>query len=267
MNISDMLLRRPKRRLLIERRRWRERQARHRLAREPQVWAWLHEYLAQTESTGCSYGDYWTLYSHVRRHRPIEVLECGTGVSTMILAAAMLENEREGWPAGRITSMEDHEKWLEMSRALLPSELAGVVDFTFSPSVEGRFSLFRGMHYQDVPDRRYDFAFVDGPHYRTPDGTLTCDLDLLLILDKAETPLMAVVDKRVSTCWVLQQVLGVENVRFDPALGLAFVGPVTAADVREVRRDTPSLSFAASYSAIGKTRLGFSRDAARRAWR
>ena len=68
---------------------------------------------------------------------------------------------------------------------------------------------------------------------------------------------MAVVDKRVSTCWVLQQVLGVENVRFDPAAGLRiFVGPVTAADVREVRRDAAaSLSFAASYSSDRKTRL------------
>lgn len=262
----EAVLQRSKRRLLIERRRIGERRARRALAAQPRVWDWLNEYLARTESTGCSYSDYWALYNHVRRHGSTEVLECGTGVSTLVLAAAMLENEREGRPVGRITSMEDHEAWFDMARQLLPQELARFVDFTFSPSVEGRFSLFRGMHYRDVPERSFDFAFVDGPHYRTPDGVLTCDLDLLRVLDKAETPLMAIVDKRVSTCWVLQQVLGCEKVRFDPALGLAFVAPVSSADVREVRSDTPSLSFTASYSAVGNTRLGFSREAARRCW-
>ena len=255
-------LRHPGERLLIERRRWAESRARRALARNPRLWAWLQDYLAETESTGCSYVDYWTLYDHVSRHGAREVLECGTGASTLVLAAALLEAEESGRSDVRLTSMEDHEQWLEMSQRLLPDELRHLVDFVLSPSVEDCFSLFRGMRYRDIPERPFDFVFVDGPSYEAPDGAVTFDLDLLHILRRSETPVSAIVDKRVSTCYVLQQVLGPERVRFDPSVGIGFVTPSTRNDLRVVRSDVPSRSFSKAYSILGSTRLEFTYEAA-----
>ena len=262
MDVRSLL--RPKRRALIELRRLAEFRAKKALKQRPQLWAWLQDYLARSDSTGCSYVDYWEIYRHVRRRGARTILECGTGVSTLVLATALLENEREGRGSGSVTSMEDHEQWLTMSQALLPEELRRFVDFVLSPSIEGTFSLFRGMHYRDVPERPYDFVFVDGPSYRAPDGTMTFDLDLLKVLDRAENPVAAIVDKRVSTCYVLQQVLGPEKVRFMPAVGLGFVAPSSRLDLRVVRDDTPSLSFADGYALLGGTRLAFTPAAA---WR
>ena len=42
------------------------------------------------------------------------------------------------------------------------------VDFCLSDTVEDYFSLFRGMRYRDVPDRPYEFIFIDGPKYHCP---------------------------------------------------------------------------------------------------
>ena len=260
MNFRSLL--HPKQRAQIELRRLAEFRARQALKRHPQVWAWLHDYLAKTESKGCSLSDYWALYRHVRQQGAREILECGTSVSTLVLAAACLDNEREGRASARLTSMEDQENWLEMSRKLLPDELQRFVDFTLSPSVEDSFSLFRGMRYREVPERSYDFVFVDGPSYRTPDGAMTFDLDLLNVLQRSETPVSAIVDKRVSTCYVLQQVLGPEKVRFVPSIGMGYVAPSTREDLRIVREDTPSCSFSRSYSLFGPTRLAFTADAA-----
>ncbi|MEC5382419.1 class I SAM-dependent methyltransferase [Aurantimonas sp. C2-6-R+9] len=258
---------RPRERAFIELRRLAEIRARRDLERVPDLWRLLQEYLQRTESTGCGLIDYHTLYTHVRATAPVEILECGTGASTVVLAAALRENEREGRPRGRVTSMEDHENWYEMARRLLPDELHDYVDLVLSPGEDGAFSLFRGRRYREVPERPYGFVFVDGPSYRTDDGFMTFDLDVLDVISRSEQKVSAVVDARVSTCWVLQQVLGTEKVRFDPARRLGFVAPSTSADMRLVRDDTPSRSFQGSWRLGGTTRLAFTRDAELGRWK
>lgn len=53
--------------------------------------------------------------------------------------------------------MEKREDWLEMSRKLLPSRYEKFGDSKFSPAVEDCYSMFRGVHYRDIPLRGYDF--------------------------------------------------------------------------------------------------------------
>ena len=65
------------------------------LSNKKELWSALQEYLKQTSSTGCNLYDYWYLYNEIRCRKPCEVLECGTGVSTLVIAHALLENKRE----------------------------------------------------------------------------------------------------------------------------------------------------------------------------
>ena len=60
-----------------------------------ELWNTLTEYLKTSDSTGCSFSDYWILYSHIKKYKPKEILECGTGVSTIVMAHALMENEGE----------------------------------------------------------------------------------------------------------------------------------------------------------------------------
>jgi predicted O-methyltransferase YrrM len=71
---------------------WRAQKA---LRRNAELWNALQDYLKNTKSTGCGYIDYACLYETVRRRKPVEVLECGTGVSTLIIAHALMENAAE----------------------------------------------------------------------------------------------------------------------------------------------------------------------------
>jgi hypothetical protein len=236
--------------------------ARRRIEGIPHLRDALRGCLEQTKSTGCSYGDYWRLYQYVRRHKPIEVLELGGGVSTVVLAVALRDNAAEGHPPGRLTSMEEEEIWHKELVAIFPNAYRSYVDFVLSPTVMDGFSVFRGVRYRDVPDRPYSFVFVDGPAYDAKDGSgKTSCFDLVRVLSRSSTPVAALVDTRVSTVYVLQQVLGRARVRFCPIRTIGIVQPSTKADLL-TPGVPPSAVFAESYRPFGRTRLEFRKPSA-----
>jgi predicted O-methyltransferase YrrM len=226
------------------------------LRKNVELWAALQEYLRKTESTGCGYIDYACLYETVRAARPVEILECGTGVSTVVIAHALMENEKETGVAGRVTSMEEYMDWLEMSRKLLPPEYSKYVSFELSKTVEDSYSLFRGVRYATVPDRAYDFVFVDGPKYDSPqDGAATFDFDFIHVLRNAEKPVSCLIDKRLSTVFVLQQLLGKDKVAYSAVAGLGYVKPCTKDDLGTIATSISSKNFANSLRVLGNSEL------------
>ena len=147
----------------------------YRLKKNKGLWLELTQYLVQSQSTGCSYTDYWKLYSFVRKNKPKEILECGTGVSTVVMAYALIENEQDGNGKGRVTSMESSSQYYDMQMSLIPQHIRPYVELILSDVIEDSFSLFRGVRYEKVPlDRKYDFVYVDDPSYEAPsDNTIT----------------------------------------------------------------------------------------------
>ena len=155
-----------------------ERKARKRIMSNKGLYTMLQTYMAQTKSSGCQYKDYDVLYRYVRKWKPQEILECGTGTSTVVLAYALMENEKEDGKVGRVTSMEGVQGWFDMAQDLMPDILRKYVDIRLSPTVEDGYMFYRGMRYKEVPDRQYDFVFTDGPSTTAPsDGTRTFDFD------------------------------------------------------------------------------------------
>ena len=215
----------------------------------------LTTYLERSKSTGCDYYDYWFLYDYIRRYNPREILECGTGASTLVMAFALMENVREGKDSGRITSMEDVEFWYRHSRELIPGELNPYIDLIYSPKTEFSYSIFRGVGYREIPERAFQFAFIDGPEATAPsDNAKTFNLDLINVVRKSEQPIFAVVDKRVSTCYVFQKVFGAGLVKFNPRCDLGFVGPVTR---RDLKSKIGTGSFSHGFRLVGNSRLDF----------
>jgi predicted O-methyltransferase YrrM len=215
-----------------------ERAAEARLRANGELWALLDRTAAGNTVTGVSYSDYAALYDHVRKYRPREILECGTGLSTVVLAQALRENEREGDARGRVTSMEDDRFWLENAVGRFPDELRPYVDFVHSPKVDGIYKCFRGVKYAEVPPRPYDFVFSDGPERHSPvNGDKLFNLDLLEVIRQSATPVRAIVDDHFLTSWVLQKVLGTGKARYSAVRRLLFVGPVTSDDVGYLERD------------------------------
>jgi len=229
----------------------RNRRAELALRAMPALWGAMTDYAQGSAVTGASFSDYLTLYEQMRARRPTEVLECGTGISTVVMAHALQENAREG-TAGRITSMEEDAGWHATACERLPGDLAQRIDMVHSPKVDGCYKCFRGVQYLDVPDRPCDFVFSDGPEQHSPvTGDKLFDLDLIHIARRAERPLYAVVDNHYLTFYVLQKVFGLSKARYSVSHKLMFVGPVTKADVRHLEKE----SFLADLRVFGTTEL------------
>jgi len=211
----------------------------------------LTKYLESSKSIGCSYSDYWILYSYIKKHKPREILECGTGVSTIVMAHALMENEKEGHLRARITSMEDQEVWYEHAHKIMPDHLRPYVELVLGERTEYCYTIFRGVGYRELPDRPYEFVFVDGPQTQAPsDGKVTFDFDYINVVMKSDNPVFGIVDKRYATSYVLQKIFGSDKVRFSPRYELCFVGPFTKQDLR----GNPA-SFRHSFRILRRTEL------------
>ena len=226
------------------------------LSKIPVLWNNLQIYLEKTESTGCSYIDYAELYRAIRRNKPTQVLECGTGVSTLVIAHALMQNEKETNVRGTVTSMEEHPEWHKMSKNLLPAEYEPYVEILLSKTKDDYFSVFRGVRYSELPQIEYDFVFVDGPKYisKTDDGA-SFDFDLLHVVRNANKPVSALIDKRVSTVFVLQKLLGVEKVYYSSIKGLGFVKSVSKKDLGNISSSISSSNFTKSFHLLGNSKL------------
>lgn len=220
------------------------------------LWKSLQDYIQKTNSTGCGYIDYYRLYQQIKKGRFKEVLECGTGVTTLIIAHALMENEKETGVSGRVTSMEEFGQWLEMSEKLLPKQYCKYVNFVLSATEEDRFSFFRDVRYSSIPERAYDFVFVDGPKYHSPiDNCPTFDFDFIHILTKSRTPVAGMIGKRVSTVFVLQQLLGLKKVRYSNVEGLGYISRCTSQDLGQISRELSSNNFKESFQNFGNSKL------------
>ncbi len=216
-----------------------ERQAEMTLRKNRPLWGLLQDYLKNSPSTGCAYSDYLLLYNYIRNRKPKEVLECGTGVSTVVIAYALKENERDYGIKGRVTSMEESPNYYNVALKLFPEResLKSYAEIVLSPVMEDTYHFFRGIRYKDVPLRPYDFVFVDGPDYLCdPKGEIILfNFDFVDIVRKSEKPVGALIDTRTTTCFVYSLLFG-DEFRYDYVRKVGIVEPVTKNDLAPVQK-------------------------------
>lgn len=208
------------------------------------LWSDINLYNKKTSSTGCSYTDYWELYKLIKKLKPIEVLECGPGVTTVVIANALKENYAENGVQGKITCMENHKIWYEMAYDILPDEFKDITSFVLSDIEEKTFSMFRGVCYKDLPEKKYDFILIDGPEYISPKDKTPCfDFDFLNAIQFAKNNVNGLIDKRVSTCYVLQQLFGHKKIKYNNIKGLGYINNCSYEDIKHHTVSISSESF------------------------
>lgn len=202
-----------------------------RILAQDELAALLHEANAQSSSTGVSDLDYAFLFNAIKQLKPRNVLECGTGKSTWVIALAMQELERTE-PGYRplLISMEHSEFWHRQAQEIFPFDRFPFVDIRYSPETVWGHAFLRGTVYQEVPDHPYDFVLVDGPG-QAIDGVTARNMDFVRIVLASDRPVSAIVDSRKSTMVAYSVLFGPEKVRFNYPLGLGLVDPVSKADV------------------------------------
>jgi hypothetical protein len=181
----------------------------------PGVQRVIEDYTAKTQSAGTKYPTlYWAAKS-IFINKPKWILESGTGTSTLVLAEAILTIQKTT-PSYqcKIISMESIPKWHEMANRLLPKKYCDIVEIRLGEREKYEYSMFRGYSHSNIPQHHYGFVFLDGPSYDDEKGSSTCmDAIKIRLMSDAEV-VSCVVDTRVSSVFMMQQVFGAGVVKY-----------------------------------------------------
>lgn len=169
------------------------------LAKRSNLYAIVEEFKVRAHALGFNkgykhYAKYYTLYSFIRKHKPQYVLECGSGVTTMVMLQALKENG-----AGTLISMDESDFYggtvKKIAKEMFPD---ASFEMHIVPSVRGVYAGMQGTLYENLPDHPYGLVFVDGPE--TPD----IDLDAFFVLEK-NPQTSIIIDVRYATIAALKQ--------------------------------------------------------------
>jgi hypothetical protein len=150
-----------------------------------------------SEAFGPEYADLWFLYWNVRQRKPQIILEFGSGISTVCLAQALVDNG-----SGLLYSVDDEERWGMSTAVCIPAHLKPVCDVRYSPVNEVPFPGTRcGVKFRDLPKVIPNFAYLDGPAANGPGRPA---IDLLDMEDCFPTGFFLVIDQRDANTEVLR---------------------------------------------------------------
>jgi hypothetical protein len=184
-------------------------------------------------STGVDEFDYALLHKLVRTKKPKYVLECGTGLSTWILAHALHQNFVESGIKGKVISMESIKVWYDQAAAVFPKEYQEYAEIKYSEPTTFMYSFIKGTCYSEIPDLPYEVVFVDGPapEVREDDVYETVNMDFVKVMLKSKNPVTAVVDYRLRTNIAYGVIFGKDKVKFIKPWNVGIIENVTKEDM------------------------------------
>lgn len=186
----------------------------------------LHDFIDKSISSGASWSDYYTLYHYVIEIKPRKIIEFGSGVSSVILALAAQELYKNGIET-HIDSMESDNKYLDNLKSIFPETLSSYVTHHYSPGVLVEFNEnFMISRYENLPEGRFDMAFVDGP----PANNFCCG-DVFALLERGNDGLDVITDRRKATVETLNRMFPEGTVRYDYARNLGVAKSLTKSDM------------------------------------
>ncbi len=176
--------------------------------------------LQKSNSTGCEYADYYAIYSAVEKRKANQILELGSGISTCIIAYALMKKEESTGIKGEIVTMEESEFYYENFLSIIPEHLKKYITAIYSPRKTSYFGEKLGCYYENIPSREvgYDFVFIDAPTTYYPEDKEKCfDADLInLINDKKLNNPFIILDQRIGTLWSLNELVPNLNLKYNP---------------------------------------------------
>jgi hypothetical protein len=183
----------------------------------------LEEISQRSNSTGVSLPVYASLHHYIKTTRPKYMLECGTGISTHIIARAMRDycyDHHNGQI--KLVSMESKSQWFEEAMSNYPDAYRDFLEIRFSPVGVYQYAFLKGTIYKDVPSYPYDVVFVDGPYHHG-----MCNMDLIRILEEMDDDrtIVGIIDGRKATVLSYQAILGKMFVNYY-LYGMSYIGPV-----------------------------------------
>ena len=119
------------------------------------------------------YIDLARLHNLVVTRKILNILELGSGYSTLVLAHALMMNSKNQncklspnlrrenpW---HLDSVDESLEWSELAKSRLPKTLLSHVSFHQREVTMGAFHDRPVTYYRDLPNRAFDLLYIDGP--------------------------------------------------------------------------------------------------------
>ena len=102
----------------------------------------------------------WELKKYLEMHGPKNILELGSGSSTLIFAKYTLDN------GSNLTSCDESEYWIENTKKLVGENLHSNIDLLHANRKLGFDEEITTVNYDITFENSFDFVLVDGPTQR-----------------------------------------------------------------------------------------------------
>lgn len=192
----------------------------------------LEDHMQKNKSCGASYSDYFHLYDYIIKFKPKYILECGSGITSYIIAKALQKNHHDYKVKGLCVSMEEQPQYFEDIKKNFPDSLNEYMNFNLSNRIEKKYSFYCGVGYKDIPKFDYEFVFIDGPNTVSPtDGIRKFDFDLITAIQMSTKPITCYIDHRLSTTYCYQNIFTKKKVKYDLTKNIGIVRDVSQNDL------------------------------------
>ena len=174
----------------------------------------------KSKSTGCEYSDYFSLYDRIIKRKAKNVLELGSGISTCVIAYALMKLHKDQNSKGIVVTMEESDFYHKNFLEIIPDELKNYIKSIHSPRKKSIYSNLLGCHYESIPSIKsgYDFVFIDAPQTIYPgENKKSFDSDLINLINqnKLNNPYV-ILDQRIGSLRTLNKLIPNLNLKYNP---------------------------------------------------
>lgn len=188
----------------------------------------------QSKSTGSQYSDYYNIWSDLNKLKPKNILECGSGISTLVFAYYIHKQKNEN--GFHFVTLEENEVYYNNIVSIFPKKFHKYVEFTLTERVERDYGGLQGCYYKDFPMYRYEYVYIDGPVDRK-DGDKNnkkCfNADLINLVKNNDLTINALLDQRISTLWALKKLIPDGDIEYSVTRSVTVFKNITQADIAD----------------------------------
>ena len=182
----------------------------------------LDEFIKKSKAVGGQYSDYVENYTSILKYKPLYALECGSGISSYVIASALKHNFIKHGIKGKLISMENLKEYYDDINSIFPENLRDFVEFKLSEKILKHYFVFRGVGYKDIPKYDYEYVFIDGPNQHYENERLF-SFDLISATKISNKKINGIIDNRMGAVYVYQKIFGEKIIKYNKYYKLTYI--------------------------------------------